>query len=157
MNRRTLLALLLPLCALTSCKDMTKAKGLADAAITVFHQQFNEQKFKELYTESHPDMKAAATEADFLKFLETLHQKLGKQVSSTEAGWRVNSLNFKTTAALTRNTEFEHGKGVENFTFVVSDGTCKLQSYFINSPALVAKEPDSKPAPAQTPTTVKDL
>lgn len=80
MNRRNLIVLLLGLFSLTSCKDMRKAKGLAETAIIDFHKEFNDQKFKELYTASHADLKAAATEADFLKLLEAVYRKLGKNV-----------------------------------------------------------------------------
>jgi len=65
MKQRTLIPVLFGLVSLTSCKNMTKAKGLADAAVVDFHEQFNEQKFKELYTAGHADLKVAATEADF--------------------------------------------------------------------------------------------
>ncbi len=139
MNRRTLLALLLPLCALTSCGDMTKAKALAATSIVSFHQQFNEGKFKDLYTTSHADLKTAATEADFLKLLEAVHRKLGKQVRSTEGGWMVNSHNMKTTITMTQKTEFEHGKGTEKFSFVVAKGVCTLQGYFIDSQDMMIK------------------
>jgi hypothetical protein len=139
MNRRHLIALLIGLMSLSSCKDMTKAKGLAGTAIVDFHKQFNDQKFKELYTSAHPELRAAATETDFLKLLEAVHRKLGKQVRSTEASWRVNTFNMKTTAVVTRNTEFEHGKGVETFTFVVSGASCTLQGYYINSQDMMTK------------------
>ncbi|MES2470092.1 MAG: hypothetical protein V4675_22560 [Verrucomicrobiota bacterium] len=139
MKRRTLIAVLVGLVSLTSCKDTTKAKGLADAAIVDFHKQFNEQKFKELYTAGHADLKAAATEADFLKLLEAVHRKLGKQVNSSEEGWRVNTFNMKTSAVVTQNTEFEQGKGVETFTYVVSGGFCTLQGYHINSQDMMTK------------------
>src|SRR5262249_20214869 len=102
-------------------------------------KQFNEQKFKELYASSHPDLKAASTEVDFVKLLEAIHRKLGKYVRSTDAGWRVNTHNLTTTASVTQNTEFEHGKGVEMFTFVVSGGTCTLRSYHINSQDMMVK------------------
>ena len=133
MNRRRIITLLAGILVLTSCGDMTKGKGLADTAIADFHKLFNEQKFKELYSSAHPDLRAAATEADFLKLLEAVHRKLGKHVRSTEAGWRVNTFNLTTTAVVTQSTEFEKGKGVETFTFVISGASCTLQGYNINS------------------------
>jgi hypothetical protein len=139
MNRRFFITLFLGLCSITSCKDMAKGKGLADSAIVDFHKQFNEQKFKELYTSAHSDLRAAATEADFLTLLESVHRKLGKQVRSAESGWRVNTFNMKTTAVVTQDTEFEQGKGVETFTFVVSGASCTLQGYHINSRDMMTK------------------
>ncbi|MBK8094361.1 MAG: hypothetical protein IPK32_20960 [Verrucomicrobiaceae bacterium] len=139
MNRRLILTLLAGLLSLTSCKDMTQAKSLADTAIVDFHKKFNEQKFKELYNSAHPDLRAAATEADFLKLLEAIHRKLGKHMHSNGAGWRVNTFNMKTSVVITQNTEFEQGKGVETFTFVVSGGSCTLQGYNINSQDMMTK------------------
>lgn len=139
MNRRTLLLSLIGLAFLPSCKDMTQGKGLAAAAIVDFHKQFNDQKFKELYAASHADMKAAATETDFVKLLEAIHRKLGKHVKSTESGWRVNSHNFTTYVVSTQSSEYEQGKGTETFTYVVSDGVCKLQGYHINSQDMMTK------------------
>jgi hypothetical protein len=139
MKRRTLIALLVGLTSLTSCKDMTKAKGLADTAILDFHKLFNEQKFKELYSAGHADFKAAATESDFLKLLEAVHRKLGKQVKSTEAGWRVSTFNMKTSVVVTQNTEFDHGKGIETFTYAVSGPSCTLKGYHIDSQDMMTK------------------
>jgi len=139
MNLRTLLALLLALISLASCKDMTKGKGLAESAIVDFHKQFNEGKFKEIYAAGHADLKAAATEEDFVKLLEAVHRKLGKQLKSTEGGWRINSFNLKTSVALSQTTEFEQGKGVESFSYIVSGDSCQLQGYHIDSKDMLLK------------------
>lgn len=118
---------------------MTKGKGLADASIVDFHRQFNDKKFKDIYNAAHADLKAAGTEADFLKLLEEVHQKLGKHVKSTEAGWGMNTFNMKTSVAITQNSDFEQGKAVEQFTYVVSAGACTLQSYYINPQGMMTK------------------
>ena len=140
MNRRTLIAMLLCVGSLSSCKDIGTARGLATAAIADFHQQFNDGKYRELYSAGHASLKKAATEADFLKLLEAVHHKLGKQVSSTETGWRVNTFNMKTTALVTQDTKFEHGQGTETFTYVISYGKCELEGYHINSNDMMTKE-----------------
>lgn len=118
---------------LTSCGDMRKAQGLAETAIVVFHQQFNEQKLKEIYAATHPDFKAETKEADFLALLEAMQRKLGKHVKSTDAGWMINSVNGQTSIKVTQESEFEQGKGTEIFNYRVSDGTCTLRGYDIQS------------------------
>ena len=133
MSRRIAIALLLGISSLTSCKEMTQAKANAATAIGDFHRDFNDGKFKELYASGDSSLKSAATEADFVKLLDAVNRKLGKQVKSSEEGWKLNSINMKTTVVVTQNTEFEKGKGTETFTYVVSGGSCKLQGYFINS------------------------
>jgi hypothetical protein len=127
------------LLVLPACKDMTQAKGLSETAITDFHRQFNEGKFKEVYAATHANFKKAATEAEFVELLDAMQRKLGKQVQSTGTGWRVNSINGKTTASLSQDTKFEHGKGTESFVFVISDGKCSLENYDIQSRDLIVK------------------
>jgi hypothetical protein len=139
MNRRTLLLSLAGLAFIPSCKDMSKGKGLADSKIVGFHKQFNDQKFKELYSSAHSDFKNAAAQEEFVKLLEAIQRKLGKQVKSTDTGWRVNTFNFKTSVVVTQDTEFEQGKGTETFTFAVSDGVCTLLGYHINSQDMLMK------------------
>jgi len=118
---------------------MKKGKSSAEAAITEFHKLFNEGKYREIYAASNADMKAASTEDDFIKFTEAVHRKLGQHVNSTDAGWRVNTFNFKTTAVVTQNSEFEQGKGVETFTYLISGDSCTLKGYNINSKDMMMK------------------
>lgn len=131
--------MLVCLFVLPACKDMTQAKGLSDTAIEDFHRQFNERKFKELYAAAHADFKKTSTEAEFVELLEAMHRKVGKQVKSTGTGWRVHSINGKTTVSVSQGTQFEHGKGTENFVFVVSGGRCSLERYDIQSRDLIVK------------------
>ncbi|MDB6074762.1 MAG: hypothetical protein JWO89_2402 [Verrucomicrobiaceae bacterium] len=139
MTRRSLITLVALILPLASCKDMTAGKSLAQAAILDFHAKFNDSKFKEIYAASSPDMKKASSEADFVKFVETVHRKLGKHTKATDAGWKVNSFNFKTSAIISQNSEFEQGKGVETFTYLISGNSCTLQGYHINSQDMMMK------------------
>lgn len=139
MKRRSLLALPLAALSLTSCKDMTRGVRLADAAVDDFHKRFNEQKFKEIYADAHADLKSATTEADFVKLLEAVHRKLGKHTGATGSGWRINSLNMKSTVVFSENSVFEQGKGTEVFTFVISGESCVLQGYDIESRDMMLK------------------
>ncbi|MGV3659258.1 MAG: hypothetical protein ACO1TE_03715 [Prosthecobacter sp.] len=132
-------AFLLTTTLLTSCGDMRRGKGMADAAILEFHKQFNGQKFKEIYAAAHPDFKAASTEADFMELLEAVQRKLGKHVKDTEGAWRVNSFNGRTTVSLSRDAEFEQGKGTESFNYVISGESCTLLGYNIHSKDMMMK------------------
>jgi hypothetical protein len=139
MKHFHLLLLLVCLLVLPACKDMTRAKGLSETAIGDFHRQFNEGKFKEVYAAAHANFKKTVPEAEFVELLEAMHRKLGKQVKSTGTGWRVNSINGKTTASVSQDTEFEHGKGSESFVYVVSGVSCSLERYDIQSRDLIVK------------------
>ena len=125
--------------ALLSSCGMKKAVPDARAAVAVFHTQFNDGKYKEIYDASHADMKKASPEADFIKFLETIKTKLGKQTATSEQSWNVGNFNFTTSVVLVTNTEFEHGKGVEKFTYVVTKNGAKLKGYYIDSKDMMMK------------------
>jgi hypothetical protein len=139
MKRRTLLALLVAVASLVSCKDMRKAGGMTDAAVVDFHQKFNEGKFKEIHAAGHADFREETTEGDFLKLMEAMQRKLGRQVKSSSEGWMINSHNMKTSIRITVKSEFEQGKGTETFTYVVSGDSCTLQSYHIESMDMMLK------------------
>lgn len=128
-----LLALLLAVVSLSSCKEMTESKDKSEHAVADFHQQFNQQKFKEIHAAGNAEFKAAEPEADFVELLTAMHRKLGRHVKTARDNWRFSSINGKTTVTITQHNEFEHGKGVETFVFTVSGGTCVLQSYHIES------------------------
>jgi hypothetical protein len=123
---------------LPACGNSDKARDLSSTEIVNFHRQFNESKFRELYKSASPDLKSVTTEADFIKLLELEHNKLGKQVSSSEIGSNVN-FGGKTVVTISQNTTFEHGKGVESFRYIVSDNNCILQGYNITSNDLLIK------------------
>lgn len=139
MKRRTLLLLLLGITSLTSCKQINKARELSDKAVVDFHLQLNEGKFKEIYAAAHADLKSATTEEDFVKLLDAVHRKLGRQVKSTSQGWRLNTVNGRTTMTVTHESEFEHGKGTEIFAFAISGESCTLREYQINSQDMMIK------------------
>ncbi len=131
--------LLLTLLLLPGCKDMTRGKGMAETAIVEFHQKFNESKYQELYAAAHADLKAVATEEQFVKLLEKVYTKLGAQTKSTSEGWRVFSANSKTTVHVSVRTEFEKGEGVETFSYLVSGKSCTLVNYNIKSREMTEK------------------
>ena len=138
MKRGKLISVIITVALLSACGDTNKGKILADTAINNFHRQFNESKFKELYTAASPDLKSVTNEADFIKLLEAVQRKLGKQTRSSEGGSNIN-FSTKTVVTIAQNTEFEHGKGIEKFTYVISDGNCTLKGYNIDSKELIIK------------------
>lgn len=122
--------------ALGAC-GFTKGKEAAIQAADKFHQQYNGSKFAEIYADSTPAFKSASTEADFLKFIQAVHHKLGPVKSSKAEGWRINTFNGTTSVVLGYETEFAQGNGTETFTFLTSGTTATLQGYNVNSTALI--------------------
>jgi len=123
---------------LTGC-GLKQSIAAGGKAVDVFHQKFNDQKFSEIYSSATPAFKTSMKEADFIKFEQAVHRKLGPFKSASRTGWRGNSTPTSTTVVLTYNSQFEKHPAVETFTFIVSGETATLQGYNINSSALVTE------------------
>jgi hypothetical protein len=124
------------ICAVAGC-DVAKSMSSAGKSVDAFHKKFNDQKFAEIYSGATPAFKGATKEAEFLKFMQAVHRKLGPFKSGTQSGWRGNTTMSGTTVILTYNSQFEKNSAVETFTFSVSGETATLQGYNINSNALI--------------------
>ena len=116
---------------------MTKGKEIATTSVETFRQQFSESKFAEIYSAATPAFKASVNEANFTKFIQAVQRKLGAYKSSTQSGWKVNSINGTTSVVLNYDSVFEQGSAVETFTFIISGDSAVLQGYNVNSPALI--------------------
>jgi hypothetical protein len=132
---RTLLAVA-TLTILSAC-GLTKGKEIATKSVETFRQQFSESKFAEIYSAATPAFKASVNEANFTKFIQAVQRKLGAYKSSTQSGWKVNSINGTTSVVLNYDSVFEQGSAVETFTFIISGDSAVLQGYNVNSPALI--------------------
>ena len=131
------LSVVLTLFTVAGC-SFTKSKQIAEKAVDTFHQQFNETQFGAIYSGATASFKAGATEADFFKLIQAIRGKFGSFQSGSEAGWRTNATTDGTFVILTYSSQFERGKATETFTFVISGESATLQSYNINSPALIS-------------------
>ncbi|MEK0449224.1 MAG: hypothetical protein RL088_1492 [Verrucomicrobiota bacterium] len=132
---RTFLAVA-TLTILSAC-GLTKGKEIATKSVETFRQQFSESKFAEIYSAATPAFKASVNEANFTKFIQAVQRKLGAYKSSTQRGWKVNSINGTTSVVLNYDSVFEQGSAVETFTFIISGDSAVLQGYNVNSPALI--------------------
>jgi hypothetical protein len=113
------------------------ARPKAEAAVVVFHDQFNADDFDSIWNSAYYQLREANSQADFVKFLQGIHRKLGQVVNTTPDGWQVGFHNYKSTVMLRQKTVFEHGTGEEEFDFyVVGDGV-KLVGYHVESKELM--------------------
>ena len=110
-----------------------KGKGIAESQIAAFHEKLNAGDFDQIYSTSDDAFRKAAPKEQALKLFSAIQKKLGKETSCSTKTWSVNTFNFVTTVVLVVETEFEHGKGTEKFTFHVSNGKASLVGYNINS------------------------
>lgn len=132
----TTIALLLV--AVSSC-SLAKGKGIAEAAVVRFHDQFNAGKFHEIYSETDSEFKKATSEDEFVTLLEAVKRKLGTVGQTHPSGWGVNTTTMGTMATLTYNVDFSEGKGSEQFVFHISGNKATLYRYNVNSPLLITK------------------
>lgn len=138
-RRKRILIVAVTLIAVTSSCSLTKSKGIAEAAVVKFHNQYNAGQFHEIYIQADDGFRKAASEEDFIAFLEAAHRKLGTVKQSNPAGWGVNVTPMGTMASLNYDVEFNEGKGTERFVFHISGDKAMLYNYNVMSPLLITK------------------
>ena len=122
------------------CQSMSEGKPAAEKAVTRFHQMLGEEKFTEIYDGSDKRLKDAATRDELVKLLRSVNSKLGKVTSTETQTWRVGNYNLVSTVELVQATQFERGKGTEQFVFVIDGKEARLAGYHINSVDLLTAE-----------------
>jgi S-adenosylmethionine hydrolase len=105
----------------------------AESSITEFHKLLDDMKYQQIYKDADQKLQKAAAFDRFSKLLSAIHRKLGNVKDSKSIGWHVNVVNGTQYVRLTYNTEFEHGKGQEQFTWIISGEKAKLAGYYMTS------------------------
>ncbi len=90
-NRKPILIIVAVLLVAGNSCSLTKGKGIAEAAVAQFHNQYNAGQFREIYSQADEGFRKSASEAEFVALLEALHRKLGTVKKSNQAGWGVNT------------------------------------------------------------------
>ena len=121
------------------CGGFIKGKAAAEQGVADFHKSYNEGKFSDVYSATHPAFRGGTTEQQFLEFVGAVQRKLGKVTSTSTANFNIRSFNLKTTVVLVQNTAFEHGIGTETFTFHINGEKALLVEYNINSKDLILR------------------
>ena len=120
-----------------------KSTAEADKAAAEFHSLYDAEDYDKIYDTAHADFKTAQPKVETVKFIRSVREVLGKVKSTTRTGWKANSMNMNTNVVLTFETEFEHGKGVETFTYRIENGSAVLLGWHINSlDYMVGKPPE---------------
>ena len=138
MKKMKLLVVAFCTTLLAGC-SMSKDTALAQAQISAFHSELDAGSFQKIYLSSSPDLKKAASEADFVKLLATINRKLGNVKTSTQLTWKVFSGTSGTFVTIVDKSQFEQGSGDEKFVYRIDNGVAKLAGYHINSLALITK------------------
>ena len=117
--------------------SFSQAKETAEAGVVQFHQMLDAGRFHDIYTGTSDDFRRVSTEAEFIRLLQTVHDRLGAVRQASESDWRVNFSGGSEFVVLHYATQFASGRGSEEFVYRVSGGGAHLAGYHINSTDLL--------------------
>lgn len=133
-----ILLLTLTIAGTSSC-SLTKGKGIAEAAVKKFHDQYNAGKFGDIYQDTDDQFKKVTSEKELVDLLQAVQRKLGAVKTAKSSGWGVNTTTAGTMATLSYDVDFNEGRGTEQFVFHINGDTARLVRYNINSPLLITR------------------
>jgi hypothetical protein len=116
---------------------LMSGKKLSDAAVRHFHQQLDAGQYEGIYSEADQGFRAGQSREEVIRFLETVHRKLGNSGDASFININVSATTNGTFTKTAYKTTFENGAATESFTWLKSDGNLKLYSYHIESNALI--------------------
>jgi hypothetical protein len=126
------------LMGLAAC-GFSENKRKADGAVEVFHRQFNDSQYAEIYGAATPAFRSTGAQADWVAYLEGVRRKIGAFKTSTPGSTNVTKAPGGTFVSITCNSQFDQDTAVEEFTFQIAGERAILYHYNINSRVLVAK------------------
>lgn len=121
---------------LQACASST-ARPLAEEAVKAFHAQLDAGNFDGIWDAADDSFRKASSYDRYDAFIAAVHRKLGHVVKTSTVGWSIAYFNFQTRVVLQQQTQFEHGSGVETFTYVLKDNAARLSGYDIRSSDLI--------------------
>jgi len=120
----------------TSC-SASKNLDAVESEVTRFHQELTAGKFDQIYTAAADDLKKVTGQQEFVKLLRAVNSKLGPTRVVKRTGWNVNVTTSGSFVALTFDTQFEKGRGTEQFVYRITGGKALLAGYHIMSNDLI--------------------
>jgi len=134
--KTTFYLLFLPV-VLSSC-SLPVDTGLAELAVTDFHESYNRASFKAIHDNASPDFKAFIPQDKFVLLLGKLHARLGQHQSSNLINWTAkSSIKDGATITLTYDAVYDNDdRAKESFTFKVNDGMARLYNFNVASEVL---------------------
>ena len=132
------LIVLLTACAiaLAGC-GLLDGVAVAEKAVVTFHEQYNASNFDAMYDAGADDLRATEVRSEFITTLASLRAKLGQVRDSQRTAFNSRIDSDGTFVQLEYETDFENGKGTEEFTWAISDGQATLLGYNVTSKALL--------------------
>jgi hypothetical protein len=109
---------------------------LSSAAIERFHQQLDAADYDGIYAEATDEFRKSGKQSDLIRFLETVHNKMGNSGKTSTIGFHVKWNNGRFWVDRILNTQFAQGQGQESFIWIVEQDHLGLYGYRITSPNL---------------------
>jgi hypothetical protein len=132
-----LVGLALLLCGCSAAAE----KRQAEEGVGRFHAMLDAGRLREIYAASGEELKAAASEAEFLRVAETVRTRLGTVRNTMQQGWNIDFSTAGTIVTVVYDTHFLYGSGIEEFVFRTNGAAAVLVGYHINSSELNAPPP----------------
>src|SRR5262245_44185533 len=136
MSRLLSAVAMIALATLVACNP-SKDIDAAQSEVARFHEDLAAGKFNQIYSEASDDLKKASSEEDFVKLLRAVNTKLGPTRQSSRTGWKMNMNTSGHFVSLSFDTQFERGKGTEQFVYRLAGGKILLAGYHIMSNDLI--------------------
>jgi hypothetical protein len=126
--------------ALAGC-SAGQDKAAAEAGVQSFREMLGAGRYAEIYRAAGHEFRQTGSEESAVRFLQSVRERLGAVRSANQTGWRVNYGNGGSVTVLNYATEFERGRGTEEFVYRVDGGQPVLIGYHVNSNDLVQPLP----------------
>ena len=136
---KSAIPLLVILLATNASCSLSKDRKIAEQAVVQFHDEFNSGKYQDIYDKTDDTLRKFTNRSDLAKKFGFFHERLGIVKSSTCVAWSVFATTMGTTARFQYDTEFSGGMARETFSFLVTGGHARLESYLLSSPLLDTK------------------
>jgi hypothetical protein len=117
--------------------SLGRAGERGDAAVVVFHKDYNANGIQAIYAAAAPAFKTTVPLEKFTSLTSLLQAKLGEWKSGERTGTNLKNDNGHETLEITYSSTFAEAAGTEEFIFDYNGDQPLLIGYNVKSPALL--------------------
>lgn len=118
---------------------LVQGRQLSANGVQQFHTLLNSGQHEQIYDGASDAFRGGGNKEDLIKFLQSIHRKLGDAGSSTLSRLNVTATPTGTYITAVYTTTFTQGEAVETFTWLKSGQGVVLNGYNIQSMKLVTE------------------
>ena len=129
------LLIVVVLAVLWSCGRGTyRDYRLSSAAVDLFHHRLDSGDVDAIYGDASDGFRGAGPREDQIKFLLSVHQKLGNSGKTAAQGFHVHWQNGHIFVDQVIDTQFAQGLAREDFVWVIENDQAQLYGYHVHFP-----------------------